>query len=1080
MGPPEKKETREEEEPIDPVMDALVKAGMMEELGNCRLDDLPLEDNHHDVDKHGRPVNARRQRPATQNTPTTAKIWKEALEGGLFKDKTAEEVAGLDDLGGGRSYANREEMVRGEVGRALHRMNPLTMQHQAPQRHPMLRGPELHPRHQNRNARQSKLGICFMPDMPIHKFGPGSNRITTNVLAPIDGNAAGGNTQPNHVRPTNLLPQATDLPKPQGTASGHPGSAARATGPSPPPARTNGHPVVPQRATMRVQPSAPTFVQWAGAARTNGHPMVPQQATMGSRPSAPPSGPNPTGKSQGTGSLLDLKRRNAAFELKVKYIKGGGTNLNKSATVIVLVTQDKIPHMGYYLLFVEKPDESYRLELNVVLNIVQTAVDSAHENHVLVRIQENETRVSVHRLIFGNAGAANQLISTIKYLMSARPKVASSASPTKPAALEVDGRDNNTSSTPSAAATPGKQIAQHVAIASTNGTVNTNSTANTNGTANTGGTANTTMVDLLSDMEMSDVVNDQLSSAGTAANKTPAIVHDNALFDFEAEDPAPTRALTDVSSNTDMLTGVQFNTNLQEAAVMEEDVTSEMAAQEAIKTQVQDMAGDGAHETVMNDDGQSVFPENAVAARMYDTLVQKSLSFLDDFAIPVGETDAQRSETLRPIRETIAEAARGWVISIPSYFSDITVEQKLQVVDKFLANTTTTGPKENATEPETSTQGQNAAEGTATQSPDEASIPESGHSPTSTTAAVASSFHSSEDTYVESPALSSTTAVDSLVRYRYAQHEMLAINNPAATPPLGLSGIEWPVQGGQRARQSTVSTAADNDTDINETHATPDHPVTPKTPTSGPPSDRPVIVTPLGRNMATQRATEPPTPPMTNQVPTVDKLCRGFSGLSLMEKPKSAAPPTPPVAKEEPVREAPAAIPKPADDQTNGTQSAVVNEEQVTPVDAPTVQVNNAENATPAARVEISDNATPNASRSLAEIANMENGTRNAAPPTGQVNNRDNRTLATRGSRVNNTENATPVAVAPAAPVNGHPQGAVQQIAAPRVVEHRGLGASRFAPEAHIQVRHPGEFRGAEFERLRRHEASLFSFPFVS
>ncbi|KAK0720716.1 hypothetical protein B0H67DRAFT_643934 [Lasiosphaeris hirsuta] len=114
--PPTEQEIREE----------VLKKAMMDDIGMKRVEDLPMEngENRH-PHRGGRGPPARGARPLTergnqgQNQPQVMNQWQVAIETGAFDDDDAEAVRGLDDLGGGRSYA----AVREQTAGMLHTLN---------------------------------------------------------------------------------------------------------------------------------------------------------------------------------------------------------------------------------------------------------------------------------------------------------------------------------------------------------------------------------------------------------------------------------------------------------------------------------------------------------------------------------------------------------------------------------------------------------------------------------------------------------------------------------------------------------------------------------------------------------------------------------------------------------------------------------------------------------------------------------------------------------------------------------------------------------------------------------------------
>lgn len=107
--------------------DAILRQAMMADLSINRVEELPLEDvdppppraSRHDgpaPDRgHG---NTRLSMP--QAPPDKSSIWAEAHRMGLFDDDDARAVRELDDLGGGRIYATRQQEVSALGTRLVH------------------------------------------------------------------------------------------------------------------------------------------------------------------------------------------------------------------------------------------------------------------------------------------------------------------------------------------------------------------------------------------------------------------------------------------------------------------------------------------------------------------------------------------------------------------------------------------------------------------------------------------------------------------------------------------------------------------------------------------------------------------------------------------------------------------------------------------------------------------------------------------------------------------------------------------------------------------------------------------------
>ena len=93
---------------------AILEKAMMDDLGIARVEDLPLEDAD-GPPRHGHHVRHDGRRPdrltMPQPAPAVSDIWAEAQRQGMFDDDDARGVKDLEDLGGGRLYATRQQQV---------------------------------------------------------------------------------------------------------------------------------------------------------------------------------------------------------------------------------------------------------------------------------------------------------------------------------------------------------------------------------------------------------------------------------------------------------------------------------------------------------------------------------------------------------------------------------------------------------------------------------------------------------------------------------------------------------------------------------------------------------------------------------------------------------------------------------------------------------------------------------------------------------------------------------------------------------------------------------------------------------
>nr|CAD11371.1 conserved hypothetical protein [Neurospora crassa] len=160
---------------------AILAKAMMDDLGTARVENLPLED----VDlppRHGR-HDGRGHSGLTMPRPAPAvsDIWAEAQRQGVFNDDDAIAVRELDDLGGGRIYATRQQevsalasrLVRGVRDHAQKVLNPELDSRLAKQYHG--RGREIPPSRKiniSKDMKTSTLGVLYHASQPVRQFPP--------------------------------------------------------------------------------------------------------------------------------------------------------------------------------------------------------------------------------------------------------------------------------------------------------------------------------------------------------------------------------------------------------------------------------------------------------------------------------------------------------------------------------------------------------------------------------------------------------------------------------------------------------------------------------------------------------------------------------------------------------------------------------------------------------------------------------------------------------------------------------------------------------------------------------------------
>lgn len=766
-----------------------------------------------------------------------------AIAAGQFKDDDAAAVEGLSDLGGGRIWANRDELVRTGTQQMMSRMDPRAMQYpemfgKAARGFPSRRqeqppGERLIPI----SPPTSKFGIVISPDTPIRTLTDPRNKLKQHTYAARNGNMHG-----------NLRLRAPTIPYPRPGLS-HSGAQL----------------VAPRKPNPRIQ----GLLSATGTSRANNTPVA--------------------------ASLLDRKRANAVFEEKIKYVKGGGTDLNKYVWAIVLLSPAEAPHMGYFTLFLKKK-EAYSLENEVVLNIVRGEAEKG--NQVVLGIKENEVRESSHTLVFETAAKAKDFLATVSRLLNggidiitqqtpviavvvpeelnkatttttqdvaglgvtpttentltssvptvvspAQPKVEDVLAPTAPAVVQpshieslelkaaLDSVNDDEAGT----------LADLITIPSTHGTVD-HEVANAHGKEPNTAQVKANLPDLLSgedDTTSDSVIETTIDAAQAADSVAGSDVQglESPLFDLGADELSPPRSRLAFTSNAAQLEGLD---------------AWYQASPETTCSGHQD------HNVVNNDTG---FSEKTPgqgdddAQRMLQCLRAMVENLLLGFgnAGVAGNTSAELKRTIMTIKQTVAGSIRAYAPDA-SYFPNLTERQKLQVVEDFIA------------EPE------DTQEVTAIRSSKETSVPAAGSCPRSSTA----------------------TAVDSspprVPRIEYSAQRLLDARPDAVAPPEWLKKLDFlPLVPGREPAKGPIEKKPVKPESFAQ--AAPSRSPTPIKPgTDGVELERSVSITPFGRNVVTRPAA-PPTP-VRSPSPAVAKLESKFEKLTLRDEPAKSPAPT--------------------------------------------------------------------------------------------------------------------------------------------------------------------------------------------
>lgn len=978
-------------------------------------------------------------------------------------------MEGLDDLGGGRVYANRDEMVRGEARNMMSRMDPRALQrpetYGPAASHFRSRGQELPPSQMLAlsSSRSSVLGIVLEPNMPLTTLTPTKNVTTGRVLESTLASQNG---------------QVTQSVFQSRTRAGR-----RAAGPT--------------------QSSAQPQLRGPLSQRVTASPTQPAK-----NPSA-------------AGTLLDRKREDAVFEAQVKYIKGGGTDLNKFVWAIVLLSPTEPPYMGHFILFVKKNDV-YNLELNILLNIIKGKADN--NNQVVLRLNENEFRRSFHRLVFQDGAQAKDFLGTIDRLMSGRVENAPSATPivaavatsepVRPAIVTTQNATKaNKTVKPAVVATQNTTKANETGMVSTN-TVTVSQSNGVKEKAVNGQRTEANIVaakpdpaDLLSGPE--DVPPalpaDTLHEARPVAAPTPdhngqaTTATSSVLFDL---DFSPLQAGNAHSSNMDLLSGVNpwyisdsDRDKINEGqdpmggVANEPNPWSTSSAEddkEIIDGEVVD--GEVTEDEVVIEDEKLSEDEPLIQGqddreRMHQSLVTMLLTLLAGFDTmgTTGNTPDEVNRTISTCKQTVANTIRSLYASDPSYFENLTEQEKHQVIDDFLASPVASAIEVDDTQEES-----------AAQAGEEEQVAEPVHAPTSVNTTDA------EGPVAEpgnAPSSVNTTTVDPRPsrRVEYSQQQLLNARPNAVPPPKYLGELDFlpPAPRREPAREPVKNA-----------------PVTaPGTTTSVKPGSkgiehRPVSVKPLG-DVHTQ-ISRPATPltPQASPSRAFVKLEAKFQKLSLEDKPvASQSEPAVKVEKANPsVKQRSVTAPVKSTSALNvKTEKHSSSVKQSTPVNQGAPQVDQAPLAErklntniPAPTGKTTEHAAQAPIAKTKEAIQRELKMKVHGIAAFNFSEQRQPTNATTPAAVN-TENVQPIAAPPVAQTNGHSNGQLTspgrldpqaRAFQPRVTDQqtgprpqvdrpapaggpRGLGNSRWATPASTKVESEGKFTGLGFEKKR-------------
>ncbi|EGO60264.1 suppressor of ascus dominance 2 [Neurospora tetrasperma FGSC 2508] len=337
---------------------AILAKAMMDDLGTARVENLPLEDvdlpprhGRHDGRGHSRLT---MPRPA----PAVSDIWAEAQRQGVFNDDDAIAVRELDDLGGGRIYATRQQevsalasrLVRGVRDHAQKVLNPELDSRLAKQYHG--RGREIPPSRKiniGKDMKTSTLGVLHHASQPVRQFPPNYRPSSTSPrpltsTKPLQQVSSSQGLSSSRVRVASCASSTPPFKETCRTTSVH--STRHATisqGPRHPP--VNQAQTQPGLATASTdsrqssarirQPSTPT---------TQG-PASQQLLTLGNEHNVPPS--------ENESSPLSPELSNVLFKCEVDF--PNSTRLPNRTLVpsMVYLSAAGKPHLGFFTLTCE-------------------------------------------------------------------------------------------------------------------------------------------------------------------------------------------------------------------------------------------------------------------------------------------------------------------------------------------------------------------------------------------------------------------------------------------------------------------------------------------------------------------------------------------------------------------------------------------------------------------------------------------------------------------------------------------------------------------------------------------------------
>lgn len=821
--------------------------------------------------------------------------------------------------------------------------------------------------------------------------------------------------------------------------------------------RPNGQrptqPTGPVRTTVRIQPLS----------RVSG----PQPATVGNM-TAPPSRSSTVPHS---GSFLDQKRQDAVFEARVKYLKGGG-NPDRSIWAVVLLSPSAEPqYMGYFILFIEK-NEAHILEHNVMLDICTG--DSDRDSQVIFRLKESETRQSCHRLIFQNNDKATEFLKTLSRLQNGGVAGVISDTPVVVAAATVPQVEEKITASTPATAQPIQSRDDSDPVSTTPRDRGSDETQPAPLPSKSAQVQKPPVLDLLSGPE--DDTLGQLSPAaanidaatpapfGAVANEQTMAYRESSLFDIGADDSSPPRVRSLASSNIDDLSGIDWYIDYNHDNVAKD----------------QGEAGEVVEEEDQSKEDPQVLME---MERMHDSLEDLVFLFLKGFdgIGAAGGTTEEKAHTLVTIKQTVADNTRN-LASQATYFGALTKEQKLRVIDNFLAM---------AVVGVTETEDTNQDEPSEPSGDETTVVPEAGPSPAQTDA-----------TAVES-------SPSKTPRIEYSTDELMNVRSMAMSPPAYLRELDFLPP--PPRLDPTVNKEEHDDEPVKKepiAKATPTRSSTPVRAGTGPVQNRAVSMTPLGcvQNLVARHASPRPAAPPT-PIDSPKTITVKFKQLSLTDTPvkprvappvkveaspaaEPASPPWEPTIKMEKTPSPVKVEPTPTSVKVEATTMPIKLEQTSNPVNQSFVLITH---GSPLTEHKVCTSDVASMSRIVQlQVQPTTNALVGRTPEEIQRELKDKilASQAAEASNFNFTEQAQPGS-APARQLNGHsngqpespghfnpqaaafqPPSANQQTGSTQetsaLTSSGGLKTSRWARQATTTVEHEGRFTGLRYENFRR------------